>query len=129
MRPSKRPEPTSAPSSKTSIIEADCTPRSATNPQPSSKPNSAKPKPSERTQPKLCPSNPVPQPRGAVHFHFLLFPGIGTYQGVTRNESRKKLRASFPCRVVPLEAVTAKLTAGSKGPDMERSPRKGLEQR
>src|SRR5271165_692222 len=68
MRPSKRPEPTSAPSSKTSIIEADCTPRSATNPQPSSKPNSAKPKPSERTQPKLCPSNPVSQPRGAVHY-------------------------------------------------------------
>src|SRR5271166_5199062 len=53
MRPSTAPEPISAPSSKTSIIEADCIPRSATNPRLSSKPNSAKPKPSERTQPRL----------------------------------------------------------------------------
>src|SRR5208283_5968705 len=67
MRRSTRPEPISAPSSKTSTIEADCIPRSATNPRSSSKPNSAKPKPSERTQPKLCHSNPVSQPRGAVH--------------------------------------------------------------
>ena len=36
-----RPEPISAPSSKTSIIEAGCIRRSATNPRSSSKPNSA----------------------------------------------------------------------------------------
>src|SRR5208337_4332988 len=33
-----------------------------------SKPNSANSKPSERTQPRLCHSNPVSQPRGAVHY-------------------------------------------------------------
>src|SRR5271165_193160 len=76
MRPSTAPELISAPSSKTSIIEADCTPRSATNPQPSSKPNSANSKPSERTQPKLCPSNPVSQPRGAVHAVFPRVPRV-----------------------------------------------------
>src|SRR5271157_5552859 len=66
MRRSTRPEPISAPSSKTSIIEAGCIRRSATNPRLSSKPNSANSKPSERTQPRLCHSNPVSQPRGAV---------------------------------------------------------------
>jgi hypothetical protein len=60
----------SAPSSKTSIIEPDCTPRSATNPRSSSKPNSANAKPSETTQPKLCPSNPASQTKGAVHAYF-----------------------------------------------------------
>src|SRR5271165_5957255 len=82
MRPSTAPELISAPSSKTSIIEADCTPRSATNPQPSSKPNSAKPKPSERTQPKLCPSNPVSQPRGAVQSDFPVIDTSDTPNGV-----------------------------------------------
>src|SRR5271166_5439117 len=68
MRRSTRPEPISAPSSKSSIIEAGCIPRSATNPRSSSKPNSANSKSSERTQPKLCHSNPVSQPRGAAHY-------------------------------------------------------------
>src|SRR5271166_4295454 len=68
MRRSTRLEPISAPSSKTSIIEAGCIQRSATNPRLSSKPNSANSKPSERTQPRLCHSNPVSQPRGAVQF-------------------------------------------------------------
>src|SRR5208337_4920719 len=54
------------PSSKTSIIEAGCIQRSATTPRLSSKPNSANSKPSERTQPSLCHSNPMSQPRGAV---------------------------------------------------------------
>src|SRR5260370_29018927 len=63
MRRSTRPEPISAPSSKASITEAGCIPRSATNPRLSSKPNSANSKPSERTQPKLCHSYPVSQPR------------------------------------------------------------------
>src|ERR1700686_1893289 len=66
MCPSTRPEPISAPSSITSITDADCTPHSAINPRLSSKPNSAKSKPSERTQPKLCPSNPLSQTKGAV---------------------------------------------------------------
>src|SRR5271166_2306806 len=66
MRRSTRLEPISAPSSKTSIIEAGCIQRSATNPRLSSKPNSANSKASERTQPSLCHSNPVSQPRGAV---------------------------------------------------------------
>src|ERR1700751_3565386 len=66
MHPSMRPKSISAPSSKTSIIAADCTPRSATNPRLSSKPNCGNRKPSERTQPRLCHSNPVSQPRGAV---------------------------------------------------------------
>ena len=61
-----RPEPISAPSSETSIIEADYIPRSATNLRLSSKPNSANMKPSERTQPSFCHSNAVSQPRGAV---------------------------------------------------------------
>ena len=52
--------------SESSIIEAGCIPRSATNPRSSSKPNSANSKSSERTQPKLCHSNPVSQPRGAA---------------------------------------------------------------
>ena len=47
----------------------DCIPRSATNPRLSSKPNSANSKPSERKQPRLCYSNPVSQPRGAVQYH------------------------------------------------------------
>src|SRR5271165_7352607 len=68
MRRSTRPEPISAPSSKTSITDAGCIQRSATNPRLSSKPNSANSKPSERTQPRLCHSNPVSQPRGAVHY-------------------------------------------------------------
>src|SRR5208283_9319 len=52
MRRSTRLEPISAPSSKTSIIEAGCIQRSATNPRLSSKPNSANSKASERTQTK-----------------------------------------------------------------------------
>src|SRR5208337_2593381 len=75
MRRSTRLEPISAPSSKTSIIEAGCIQRSATNPRLSSKPNSANSKASERTQPSLCHSNPVSQPRGAVQ----LFQGGFTF--------------------------------------------------
>ena len=40
------------------------------HPQSSSKPNSANSKPSERTQPKLCHSNQLSQPKGAVHAYF-----------------------------------------------------------
>src|ERR1700680_532278 len=72
MCPSTRPEPISAPSSITSITDADCTPHSAINPRLSSKPNSAKSKPSERTQPKLCPSNPLSQTKGAVQIMLAL---------------------------------------------------------
>src|SRR5208337_3821262 len=76
MRRSTRLEPISAPSSKTSIIEAGCIQRSATNPRLSSKPNSANSKPSERTQPSLCHSNPVSQPRGAVQDPVPAMPAI-----------------------------------------------------
>ncbi len=71
---STRPEPASAPSSKTSIIEADCTPHSAIDPQPSSKPNSANSRPSVRTQLKPCPSNPVSQTKGAVQHPITVIP-------------------------------------------------------
>src|SRR5271165_6255321 len=84
MRRSTRPEPVSAPSSKTSITEAACIQRSATNPRLSSKPNSAKPKLSERTQPKLCHSNPVSQPKGAV-------------QSIPVNRLNREI--DFPCSV------------------------------
>src|SRR5271167_3663497 len=93
MHPSKKPGPISAPSSKTSIIEADCIPRSAINPRLSSKPNSANSKPSERTQPKLCHSNPVSQPRGAVQ------PGIAGAKpgetGAKPGEAESKQKCSM----------------------------------
>jgi hypothetical protein len=60
-------------------------------------------------------------------FYFLLFPRIGTYQGVTR--SQKKIMIDiFLAGAVPLQAMTAELAAGSKGPDKERSPRRRGEQ-
>src|SRR5271166_2301406 len=88
MRRSTRPEPISAPSSKTSIIEAGCIRRSATNPRLSSKPNSATSKPSERTQPRLCHSNPVSQPRGAVHLIDLKLPELASHRVVRSRISR-----------------------------------------
>src|SRR5208337_3229286 len=89
MRRSTRPEPISAPSSKTSITEAGCIQRSATNPRLSSKPNSANSKPSERTQPRLCHSNPVSQPRGAVHT--MSKPLVAYYRVSTREQGRSGL--------------------------------------
>src|SRR5271166_6873110 len=54
MRRSTRPEPISAPSSKTSITEAGCIQRSATNPRSSSKPNSANSKPLKGHNQERC---------------------------------------------------------------------------
>ena len=68
--------PISAFSSKTSITEPGCIPRSGTNPRLSSKPNSANSKTSERTQPRLCHSNTVSQPKGAVHICVTGMPGV-----------------------------------------------------
>src|SRR5271166_1911451 len=92
MRRSTRLEPISAPSSKTSIIEAGCIQRSATNPRLSSKPNSANSKPSERTQPRLCHSNPVSQPRGAVQTL------VRYLAQVQRPPKRAKIKAAPPER-------------------------------
>src|SRR5271165_2978707 len=65
-----------------------------------------------------------------VSFYFALAPSIESFiKGLRGFEKNKITIDSFPARAVPLRAMTAKLAAGAKGPDKERSPRRGIEQR
>ena len=71
----------------------------------------------------------IPEPGGFVKVIIAFyFPESRLIKGLRGIEARKKLRSIF-VRAVPLEAMTAKLAAGSKGLDKERSPRRAIEQR
>ena len=70
-------------------------------PRLSSKPNSANAKPSERTQPKPCHSNPASQSKGAVHCFSLLSraaaPTRRTRSATRRQSPRVRPIAAAPC--------------------------------
>src|SRR5260370_10666357 len=129
MRRSTRPEPISAPSSKTSITEAGCIPRSATNPRLSSKPNSANSKPSERTQPKLCHSYPVSQPRGAVQLYDRVdgrvYPGSSPGTAMTKDGLKARhFLSDFPnsCYPAPFDQPPPSAAGNEVGMDHDTAP-------